>query len=64
MRVQQGDESALEELVAIEGKVIGHPGHAGGSQTGPAHTDNSREEQCTDVTVSYPVAPPSNSKAR
>jgi hypothetical protein len=33
--VQQRDEGALEQLVAVKGKVVGDPGKAGSCQAGP-----------------------------
>jgi crotonobetainyl-CoA:carnitine CoA-transferase CaiB-like acyl-CoA transferase len=40
--VQQCDEGALEELVAIERKIVGHPRHARGRQARPA-----QQQPCT-----------------
>jgi hypothetical protein len=49
--VQQGDESALEQLVAVKGKVVGHPGQAGGSQAGPEVSEGIHGQEALGVVV-------------
>jgi hypothetical protein len=44
VRVQQRDEGALEELVAVERKVVGHPGHAGGGEARPAAAAQNKQQ--------------------